>query len=122
MMDVVNETRGFTLSVGAELRDSPWGRFRGLMLSERKDVVLAARRENIVDSMIHMMFMLYPIKVLWVNEDMMVVDVKEDVKPFNLLKPGTWRMHKPREPAKYVVELGVGDVKNTEIGDRIKFK
>ena len=116
MMEIVNESRGQTLSKDAELRDSFWGRFRGLMLSKKKDIVLAAKEDSVVDSTIHMMFMLYPIDVVWVSKDMRVVEVREDVKP------SVWRMHKPKAPAKYVIELAVGATQDTKEGDTIKFK
>ncbi len=115
MMDVVNETRGFTICE-AEYRSSFWGRFRGLMLSHGKNVVLAGRRDSIVDATIHMMFMLHPIDVVWVNSDMEVVDVRRNVKP------SWWRLHRPSAPAKYVVEVGLGDINGTVPGDKIAFK
>ena len=52
---------------------------------------------------------------------MNVVDVKRDVKPFNPLRPKTWGVHKPTAPAKYVVELAVGEAGETAIGDKVTF-
>lgn len=121
-MEIVNESRGASISPSAELRDTFWGRFRGLMLSGRKDVVLASKEDGIRASTIHMLFMLYPIDVVWVSSDMVVVDVKRNVPPFNSLRPSTWRVHRPCAPARYVVELAVGAAGETRKGDRIRFK
>ncbi|MBD3388650.1 MAG: hypothetical protein GF416_06240 [Candidatus Altiarchaeales archaeon] len=121
-MRVVDETRGTVISEEAELRSSFLGRFRGLMLSGRKDIILECRRESILDSTIHMMYMLYPIDVVWVNGQMEVVDLEKGVRPFNPLKPCTWRLHKPRSPARYVIELGkAGLEEDVKVGDMVSF-
>ncbi|MFH1055119.1 MAG: DUF192 domain-containing protein [Candidatus Altiarchaeota archaeon] len=115
-MEIWNESKSFRISDNAELRASFWGRFRGLMLSKRKDIILAAKKDSVVDSTIHMMFMLYPIDVIWAADDMTVVDVRKQIKP------SLWRMHKPKNPAKYVVEIATGEIKDTDIGDMIAFR
>ena len=121
MVEILNETRGFKISRDATMRDTFLGRFRGLMLSGRKDIVLAVEQEGILESTIHMMWMLYPIDVIWADKDMTVVDVQLDIPPFNPVKSGTWRMYKPRAAAKYVIEVAEGDVKDTRQGDKIRF-
>jgi uncharacterized protein len=118
---IVNQTKGFTISEDAQMRETFFGRFRGLMLSRRMDVVLATAKEGVLESTIHMMYMLYPIDVIWADKDMKVVDVKKDVPPFNPLRPRTWAMHKPAAPAKYVIEIAMGDVGATERGDKLEF-
>jgi uncharacterized membrane protein (UPF0127 family) len=120
-VEIHNETKGHKISEKAELRDTFFGRFRGLMLSGRKDIILVGRRESVLDSTIHMMYMLYPIDLVWVSEAMEVVDLKKAVPPFNPLKPNSWSMHGPKAPAKYVIEITVGDVMDTGKGDRISF-
>lgn len=121
-MEIVNVTRAFTISPNAQYRDTFLGRFRGLMLSPRRDIILAGKRESIMDSTIHMMWMLYPIDVIWVSAGMKVVDVKRGVPPFNPLKPKTWELHEPKAAAKYVVEVSVGDLKDTQTGDDVAFR
>jgi uncharacterized protein len=121
-VEILNETKGCKISQSAELRDTFFGRFRGLMLSRRKDIILAGKKDSTLDSTIHMMYMLYPIDVIWVNAAMEVVDVKMAVPPFNPLRLKTWNMHGPKAPAKYVIEIAVGDVKDTGIGDKILFR
>jgi uncharacterized membrane protein (UPF0127 family) len=120
-VEIHNETKGHKISQKAELRDTFLGRFRGLMLSKRKDIILAGKKDSTLDSTIHMMYMLYPIDVIWANAAMEVVDIKTAVPPFNPLKPKTWKMHAPKNPAKYVIEITVGDVKDTAEGDKIRF-
>ena len=121
MVEIRNNSKGFVISSDAQLRDSFWGRFRGLMLSRRKDIVLAVAKEGVLSSTIHMMFMLYSIDVVWVSSDMRVVDVRQNVPPFNPLNAHSWGMHKPDSAAKYVVEIADGDIGQTQKGDVLEF-
>ncbi len=120
-MKVKNTTKKAELSEQAHYKDSFLGRFRGLMLTKKSDAVLAAEKEGVLETTIHMMNMRYPIDVVWVGEDMKVKDVAKNVRPFNILKPSTWRTYKPKAPAKYVVELGRNTAQDTEVGDTIEF-
>lgn len=120
-MQVLNKTRNQALSENAEPAYSLLSRARGLMLSTRRDLVLVSPREDITSSTIHMLFMLYPIDVVWTDSENRVVDVQRNVQPFNPLKPKTWKTYKPKKAAKYVIELGVGEVGKTEEGDAIDF-
>jgi uncharacterized protein len=121
MVEIVNETKGFVISGDAQMRDTMEGRRRGLMGSERKDLILAVPGHNRLYPMIHMFGMRYPIDVVWVDREMKVVDVRRGIVPSRLSKPRTWT-HMPRAPAKYVVEIALGQVKDTEIGDRLAFR
>ncbi|MDD5112247.1 MAG: DUF192 domain-containing protein [Candidatus Altiarchaeota archaeon] len=120
-MEIVNASRGITLSRGARFAGSFMSRFRGLMLTrERKDLVLAAVSESVDGATIHMNMMLYPIDVAWVDSNMTVVDLARKVAPAPLWNP--FEFHRPARAARYVVELGLGELGTTEIGDKIEFK
>jgi uncharacterized membrane protein (UPF0127 family) len=121
-VEIINETKGFTISPKAQMRGTFFGRFRGLMLSKRMDIILGGKKDSVLDSTIHMMFMLYPIDVIWVSAAMNVVDVKKGIPAFNPIIPRSWSMSGPKAPAKYVVEIASGDIKNTDAGDKIAFK
>jgi len=104
---IIRNTRtGALISSEAGVASSFLSRAVGLMLSKPRDLVLVSPREDIESSSIHMMFMLYPIDVIWLNSKKEVVEVRRDVQPFNPVKLGTWRIYKPKKPAKYVIELG----------------
>jgi uncharacterized membrane protein (UPF0127 family) len=64
-----------------------------------------------------MLLMTYPLDVIWADADMIVVDVQRGVLPVSPFKPGTWKTYKPKKPAKYVIELGLGSAEGTEPGD-----
>ena len=93
-------------------------RARGLMFKKllEKDTayVLASSKDSIEESSIHTFFMFFPIDIIWVNSKNIIVDKKENVKPFKLLL-------KPIKPAKYVIELNNGKAKDINIGDKVEF-
>ncbi|HEX54919.1 MAG: DUF192 domain-containing protein [Candidatus Altiarchaeales archaeon] len=120
-MMIVNETRGFVISENSGIANSLFSRLKGLMLSERRDLVLVSPREGIRESSIHMLFMRFPIDVIWLNSDMRVVDLKSKIPPFNPFAMRTWRIYRPRKPARYVIELGGGNLGETRINDKVKF-
>jgi len=120
-MRIVNETKNAVISENSETVYSLLSRARGLMLSKPRDLILVSPKEDIISSTIHMLLMRFSIDVIWVNSRNRVIDLRKDVKPFNPFKPDTWKSYKPKNPARYVIELGVGKIGDTEIGDKIKF-
>ena len=121
-MRVINKTKGLIISHNCSLAKNLTSRMRGLILSDKKDIVLASPREDIKSSSIHMAFMQYPIDVLWLNSKMKVVDLRKNIHPLNPLVKETWKVYRPSEPAKYVIELGKESITKTEIGDEIEFR
>jgi len=113
MVVVVNTIRSFVISEDCGVASSFFSRFRGLMFSRPRDLVLVSPREDINSSAIHMLFMRFPIDVVWMNSDMVVVDIRKKIRPNRL------KIFKPCLPAKFVVELGVGELGTTEVGDRL---
>jgi uncharacterized membrane protein (UPF0127 family) len=83
------------------------------MFSGKRDLVLDCGFDDVPSSVIHMLFMKFPIDVVWVDSGMNVVDLKESIQPFNPLKPNTWRVYKPEKPARYVIELSEGKLGTT---------
>jgi len=94
--------------------DNP-AKFIGLMLSKRKNkaLIFAFYKEKIIS--LHMIFVFYPIDVLFLDKNKIVVDKKENFKPFTF--------YNSKKKAMYAVELPEGIIKKTktEIGDKIKF-
>ena len=62
---------------------------------------------------LHMLFVFFPIDVLFLDKNKKVADIKKNFKPFSY--------YTPKAKAKYVVELPVGMLKNTRILDEINF-
>ncbi len=91
---------------------------RGLMfrkpLRKGQAMILESTNEGILDTTIHMLFVFYPIDVIWLNSNKEVVDIKKSVIPFI-----PWLS--PKAAAKYVIELRKGTAKHVNIGDILKF-
>ena len=67
---------------------SLFSRIKGLMLKRNLDVntsyILVNKKDSIEESSIHTFFMLFKIDILWVNSENIIVDKREDVKPFTM--------------------------------------
>ncbi len=83
-------------------------------LKEKQALILVAEKESIRETMIDLLFVFFPIDVLWLDKNKRVVDMRRSVKPFTFLII-------PKRPAKYVVELKEGMANNINLGDELKF-
>lgn len=113
---IVNKTKGTNLD-GAEVADSFFSRFRGLMMKkdlERGLILKIPAGRGRRGSAIHMFFMRIPLDLVFLDEAKIVVDTVT-------LKP--WQTYTPRAPARYVIEFKTGVLTNssTEIGDELDF-
>ncbi|MDP2907544.1 MAG: DUF192 domain-containing protein [Nanoarchaeota archaeon] len=92
--------------------------FKGLrfskQLKEKHALILVAENESIIETMIDMLFVFFPIDVLWLDKNKRVVDIRRNVKPFTLIVI-------PKRPAKYIIELKKGMTNNINLGDELKF-
>ena len=77
-------------------------------------IVFLYDKESIINSAIHMLFMRFPITVIWVNAENIIVDKK-------LAKP--WRLvYRPCKPANVIYELNATIINEFNIGDKIYLK
>jgi len=62
-----------------------------------------------------MFFVFYPIDVIFLDKNKIIVEIKENFKPFTF--------YTPKNKAKYIIELKNNTIKetNTKIGDIISF-
>ena len=112
---IKNSTKRAVIIKNSIFIDSIFSKSIGLMFSKKQNRGLIFRfdKEKIIS--LHMLFVFYPIDILFVDKNKIVVDKKENFNPF--------AFYKPRKKAMYVVELPDGTVKKTrtEIGDKIGF-
>jgi uncharacterized protein len=111
-VQVLNRSRQVVVAGEAEMAESVWTRFVGLM-GRRKietDTGLVIYPNNGV----HMFFMRFPIDVLHVAEDGTVLRVLDGLKP--------WRVGPIVKRCKYTVELPAGTARKTgtQKGDKIE--
>lgn len=113
-MIIKNTTKNKVLHNNAMLCNA-LSKFIGLMLSinKKKALILKFDKEKIIA--LHMFFVFYPIDVLFLDKNKIVIDKKENFKPFTF--------YKSRKKAMYAIEMPDGIIKKTktEMEDKIKF-
>ena len=110
---IKNLSNNKTIAKNAEFCRSLFSRFVGLMFSPKnnKAFVFEFDKEQFIS--LHMIFVFYPIDVLFLDGNKMVVDIKERFKPFTF--------YTSKKKAMYAIELPKGTIKKsgTKIWDRI---
>ena len=99
----------------AKLCNGIFSKFTGLMFSKKRNKALIFKFNKEKNISLHMLFVFYPIDVLFLDKNKIIVDIKENFKPFTF--------YKSRKKAMYAIELPNGIIKKTktETGDKIKF-
>ncbi len=91
---------------------------KGLMFSKalkkNEAIIIEAKKEGVLETTVHMLFVFYSIDIVWLNSDKEVVDIKENVHPFTLRLA-------PKKAAKYIIELKKGAAKQIKLGGRLDF-
>jgi len=115
--EVRNETQGERLLARVRRCSSFLCRLRGLTfrpgLDENEGLLLVGRRENRLDAAIHMLFVFFPIAVVWLNRRGRVVDTQL-ARPFCPL-------YVPSAPAKDILEGPVELLDRVRIGQQLRF-
>ena len=114
-MIIKNKTKNKIVVNDAKLCNTIFSKFIGLMLSKKQNraLIFKFNKEKIIH--LHMFFVFYPIDVLFLDKNKIVVDKKENFKPFTF--------YKSKKKAMYAVEMPNETIKKarTEIGDKIRF-
>ncbi len=109
LVRIHNRTRRVDLATRAQVAETFWTRLRGLIgrasLEPGEGLIIRPCKG------VHMWFMRFPIDVIYVGEEDVVIDIDEALPP--------WRIGRPRPQARYVIELPAGTVRatGTRIGD-----
>lgn len=114
---VQNRTRPLPASLRVKNCSDFWSNFRGLMLqpsiAANGGALLMEKRDSLVNTTIHMLFMRFDIAAIWINQAKQVVDVQIARR---------WRLaYAPAHPASYVLETHVSQAKNFMVGDQVEF-
>jgi len=83
------------------------------MFSKPRPLIFIFEKEKIIP--LHMLFVFYPIGILFLNKNKIIVEIKENFKPFSF--------YTPKNKALYIIELPKDTIKKskTEVGDKICF-
>ncbi len=116
-MLLINKSRKINLASEVKICSSLFSRAKGLMFSKKnedKALVFIFSREARPE--FHMLFVFFPIDMLFLDSKKKVVEIKHDIKPFTL-------SIKPLNKIKYVIELPAGVLikSGTQLGDIIFF-
>jgi len=116
MAEIINRTNKKIIAKEYMLCKSIFSKALGLMFtrkSKQQNLVFVFKKEKIIP--LHMLFVFYPIDVLFLDKDKRVVDIKINFRPFVF--------YTPKKKAKYVVELkkGAVDESGTTFKDEIDF-
>ncbi len=112
-MSITNLTQGSLLADQVEFADTPLKRMKGLLgrpgLNDGHALVISSCQS------VHMVFMKFPIDVVFVDRSRCVVGLCSDLKPF-AFSPIFWK-------SACAIELPTGtiDKTQTKIGDQLKF-
>ncbi len=115
-MRIKNLTKNKIISNNAVMCKDGFSKFMGLMFTTKQKKSLVFKFKKETNIALHMFFVFYPIDVLFLNKNKIVVDKKENFKPFTF--------YKSRKKAMYAIELLNGIIRKTniEIGDKIEIR
>ena len=109
-----NRTRRAYLATHLAVANTHWSRFRGLMGMDSEEFRDGAGLWIVPCRGVHTFAMNFPIDVLYLDDQKVVVHIEENLKP--------WRLGRVSMQAKSVVELPEATLRSsgTEIGDEIE--
>ena len=114
-MVIRNTTKNRIIAGDARLCGDIFSKSIGLMFSKRKNkpLIFAFGKEKKIA--LHMLFVFYPIDVLFLDKNKVAVEKKENFKPF--------AFYNSKKKVMYAIEMPNGTIKKTktEIGDKIEF-
>ncbi len=111
---IKNRTRKTIMAKKSKVCKGILSKGLGLMFSTKpKNLIFIFKKEKI--NPLHMFFVFFPIDTLFLDKNKIVVEVKENLRPFDL--------YTPKKKSKYVIELPKDSIKRskTRIGDKIAF-
>jgi uncharacterized membrane protein (UPF0127 family) len=110
---IKNKTKKFAIIKKARLCTSVFSQGFGFMLHKKPDyaLVFAFSKERLVP--ITMFLVFFKLDLLFLDKNKKVVEIVRGLKPFT--------GYTPKAKAQYVVELPVGVLGKTEVGDDIIF-
>lgn len=113
-----NKTKKVKIIERVRIADSLFKRFKGLMFEKKKNfgfaLVFPLEKESTLEASIHMLFVFFPIDVLWLDKNKKVVD-KKTMGPFCLNCT-------PKEPSRFIIELPCGKAEKISVGDFLEWE
>ena len=117
-VNVKNLNRPGVLPLVAAYCDTFFPRLRGLTfrrtVEPERGLLLVQKKDQRLDSAIHMLGVFTDLSIAWINNDNEVVDVcfAKAWRPFYI----------PKRPCRYVLEMNPARLDDFQIGDRVSFE
>ena len=100
-----NITKNTILTKNFKLCKHLFSKMMGLMFSKPKVLIFVFNKERKIA--LHMFFVFFPIDVVFLDGNKMVVEIKRNFKPFTF--------YKSKKRARYVIEFPIGIIDNNSI-------
>ncbi len=114
MTMIFNAAKKTLLVKNKKILKNTFSKSLGLMFSKKikdKGLIFEFKKEKLHS--IHMLFVFFPIDILFLDKNKKVVEIKKSLRPFSFYTSKT--------KAKYFIELQKGKINDTKINDKIKF-
>jgi len=114
---IKNKTKNTVIAKTSKSCNNELTKATGLMFSKRNPnlgLIFPFNRD--ISISIHMLFVFYPIDLIYLDKNKKVIEIKENLKP--------WGFYKPKNKARYLIEVIAGKVKEskTKVNDIVIFK
>jgi uncharacterized membrane protein (UPF0127 family) len=117
-IQVRNRTKALKKRLTLDYCEAYWCKLRGLAwrrkLEEEDGIVLVYKNVSIAGTTIHMFGMFFDLAVIWLGDDLKVVDIRSANKWRSIIAPTTG--------ASYVIECSPSRISEFKIGDQIEFE
>jgi len=111
------KSNGKTIIKKIKHASTTWQRTKGLMFEDKNKfdyaLIFDFPRESKIGTSLHMIFVFFPIDVLFLDKNKKVVD-KVTLPPF---QPN----YTPKKAAKYVIEMPAGKAKSVKLGAQVEW-
>jgi uncharacterized membrane protein (UPF0127 family) len=77
-------------------------------------LLLVQGHDSRLEAAIHMLGVWFDLTIVWINADMLVVDVRK--------ASSWWSVYVPQFPASYVLEISVDKLRDFRVGDEVYFE
>jgi len=109
---ILNKTKNKLLSNKELVCKSIFSQAIGLMFHRKNNLIMIFPQERGIS--LHNCFVFFLIDVLILDQQMKIVEIKSDFKPF--------RFWNAKNKGQYVIELACPQSKDYEVGDKIEIK
>ena len=114
---LINSSTNQKIIKKTKIANTSFLRFKGLMFEKNENfdyaLIFELTRESKIGSSVHLMFVFFPIEIVFLNSQKIVVD-KATLNPWKL-------NYTPKKPAKYFIELPVGNKKRISLNEKIEW-